>query len=90
MYQVAEEFFMAGAVDQCTKSTFPAGYETLFITVPVKDLLFKGFNFCKNDGDDLCALVNDIVCKIGSTKRNIDILEDLSLQFSFLNYVSFY
>jgi hypothetical protein len=86
MYQVAEEFFMAGAVDQCTKSTFPAGYETLFITVPVRDLLFKGYNFCKNDGDDLCALVNDIVCKIGSTKRNIDILEDLSLQFSFLNY----
>ncbi|KAJ3662460.1 hypothetical protein Zmor_006808 [Zophobas morio] len=86
VYHLAEGFMLAGAVDKCIRPTFPAGYDEIFIKVPVRHLMFEGFNFCRNKGSDLCSLVNDIVCTIASTKRNSDILADYSLQFSFLNY----
>lgn len=72
----------------CIKQTFDKGQGEVFIKATVKNLLFDGFNFCQNTAVGVCALVNDVICAIASTKRNSDPLPDNSLIFSYLNYVS--
>ncbi|RZC43076.1 sensory neuron membrane protein 2, partial [Asbolus verrucosus] len=88
IYQIAEPMgvLVSAVVDNCIKSTFQANYGQIFINISVRELLFDGLNFCRNTEDNACSYINNIVCKQAATKRNVDVLEDSSLRFSYLNY----
>lgn len=83
---MAESLNMANIVGNCIQSAF-SGYEDLFVKLPVKTLLFDGLNFCKLN-IDICYPVMVTPCVLAKAVRNIDVLEDNSLLFSYFNYVN--
>ncbi|RZC37537.1 sensory neuron membrane protein 2-like, partial [Asbolus verrucosus] len=58
---------------------------TVFVKVRVKDILFDGVQFCVPHSS-LCALQQTLVCNVAAKKKNVDKLQNNSLQFSFFNY----
>ncbi|KAJ3662456.1 hypothetical protein Zmor_006804 [Zophobas morio] len=82
--QLSEKFGQAHTVSNCLTDILD-NINTLFINVKVKDLLFDGLKFCPRHLS-LCELPKNIVCKMAAQKKNMDKLEDDSLQFSFFNY----
>jgi lysosome membrane protein 2 len=84
--QIAEKYGQTSVLSSCLSDIFPE-FDSVFVKVKVKDILFDGIRFCVRHFS-LCELRRTIACKIAERKKNVDILTDGALQFSFFNYVN--
>ncbi|XP_068912598.1 sensory neuron membrane protein 2-like [Tenebrio molitor] len=82
--QIAEKYGQTSVLSSCLSDIFPE-FDSVFVKVKVKDILFDGIRFCVRHFS-LCELRRTIACKIAERKKNVDILTDGALQFSFFNY----
>nr|UTN00850.1 sensory neurons membrane protein [Semanotus bifasciatus] len=79
----------------CLDKIFPAEYNSLFIKINVKKVLFEGFEFAFNNADVgvACNIVRNKVIEKTAAIRNVETIrngedpsEITSLKFSLLNY----
>ena len=85
---MAERLFpnLMGAMNLAVNQIFGANSGPI-MTVRVGDLLFDGLPLCKNPG-----IIGGIACaqirSLAADVRNINVLEDGSMEFSIIRYVS--